>query len=298
MKLKMFLAAILMITGFLFIGCASSNVGQSNETEYNGYNVDDLNSYGEWTYIEGYGRVWRPFVVSNWQPYYHGHWVYSGTDWVWVSYEPFGWIVYHYGYWNYLRPYGWIWIPSDDEWSPARVQWIEYGDYIGWSPLAYGGVNWPEPWENSDVHPWNVVKREDFNQENIGSHRVKNPPPGEMKEPGRLERRRPDVKMVEQYVKAPISVVKIEREPVRVKKEVVKKEPIRNEPIRQEPVKIEKEPVKVDTKPIPPPSEQVIHQLKVPKQETDKIERYRENVEKNVLIPRSQKKEEPPKKPK
>jgi hypothetical protein len=278
MKQIIFLAALVIIMSVCFIGCGSSSGVNSVGSEYSGYNIDELNSYGEWIDVEGYGRVWRPSVINSWQPYYNGHWTYSGADWVWVSYEPFGWIVYHYGNWDCIDTYGWVWIPGDNEWSPARVQWIEYGDYIGWSPLPYGGMRWPEPWEHSKVHPWNVVKREDFNTENIGARRVNNPPQEDTKQTIRPERRPPDVKVVERYVKAPIPVVKIEQEPV---------------PMKREPIRIEKQPVKIDAQPVPTPG-RVLHRLKVPDQENAKIERYRPTVEKEVLIPKRPKKEEPP----
>jgi hypothetical protein len=281
MKRQIFVFAIIAILLSGFTGCVSTNVGNTSAVEYGEYNLDELNTYGEWIYVQPYGRVWCPSVVDNWEPFYNGHWVYSGTDWVWVSYEPFGWIVYHYGNWDYSPQYRWMWIPGRDEWSPARVQWIHYGDYIGWSPLPPAGVNWPEPWEAYQVPVWKVVRGEDFNSENVGSRRINNPVRDERKEQSGIERREPDVKVVQRYVKDPIPAVRIEREPVRMRKE-----PVRTE---QSPVRTEQPPVRTEQPPVRA-GQGEIHHLRVPEQENLKVEKYRPRVEREVLIPRDAKK--------
>jgi hypothetical protein len=270
MKIKIFVFVIIATLGSGFTGCVTTNTGNTKVVEYGEYNLDELNTYGEWIYVEPYGRVWCPSVVDNWEPFYNGHWVYSGSDWVWVSYEPFGWIVYHYGNWTFSTQHRWMWIPGKNDWSPARVQWIQYGDYIGWSPFPPTGVNWPEPWEAYQVPIWKVVRGEDFNRENVGSLRLNRPPRDERKEQGGIERLEPDVKVVERFVKESIPTVRIEREPVKMEKELVK--------IDNRPTRVENNPKQTEKR--------KIHRLRIPEQENVKVERYRPKVEKEILIPR------------
>lgn len=97
---------------------------------------DALQDYGDWTLIEPFGYVFRPWQNDvGWRPYQDGFWAPSDIyGWVWVSAEPFGWATYHYGEWIYDRYQGWVWIPGLD-WGPAWVSWEETPDYIGWSPM-------------------------------------------------------------------------------------------------------------------------------------------------------------------
>src|ERR1051325_7839147 len=58
----------------------------------------DLDAYGSWQNVNGYGYAWSPRVDSGWAPYQQGYWVndypYGMT---WVSTEPWGYAPYHYG---------------------------------------------------------------------------------------------------------------------------------------------------------------------------------------------------------
>jgi hypothetical protein len=101
-------------------------------------NFSELNDYGRWVIVPGYGTVWHPDADPGWRPFTYGHWVYSSDGWVWDADEPFGWIVFHYGNWYNDRDHGWVWVPGYD-WSPARVRWQVTDDEIGWMPLE------PEP---------------------------------------------------------------------------------------------------------------------------------------------------------
>jgi Family of unknown function (DUF6600) len=130
-----------------------------------------LTEYGDWIMISPYGNVWKPFVANTWQPYYYGHWVYSDYGWTWVSYEPFGWIVYHYGYWLDNQYYGWVWIPADDPWSQARVDWNNYGNYICWAPLPPPGISYSSPWE-SQKPVWHSVQYNNFTQNDLNNYYV------------------------------------------------------------------------------------------------------------------------------
>lgn len=111
-------------------------------------NFSELNDYGEWVIVPGYGTVWRPDAAPDWRPFTYGHWVYSRDGWVWDADEPFGWIVCHYGNWFYDDNQGWVWLPGN-QWSPARVKWYVTDNEIGWAPL------YPEPrqgYHQSAVH--------------------------------------------------------------------------------------------------------------------------------------------------
>jgi hypothetical protein len=94
----------------------------------------ELDNYGEWVMVPGYGTVWRPDADPDWRPFTYGHWVYSNEGWAWDSDEPFGWIVCHYGDWCYDDEQGWVWVPGY-EWSPARVKWYVTDNEIGWAPI-------------------------------------------------------------------------------------------------------------------------------------------------------------------
>jgi hypothetical protein len=103
---------------------------------------DALQDYGDWTLIEPFGYVFRPYAnVVGWRPYQYGYWAPSDLyGWVWISAEPYGWATYHYGDWLYDRYQGWVWIPGLD-WGPAWVSWEESSDYIGWAPMFPPGYS-------------------------------------------------------------------------------------------------------------------------------------------------------------
>ena len=64
---------------------------------------EDLDEYGDWSYVAGYGMCWRPrVVVAGWAPYRFGHWVWVGPwGWTWVEDEPWGFAPFHYGRWAF-----------------------------------------------------------------------------------------------------------------------------------------------------------------------------------------------------
>jgi hypothetical protein len=327
---------------WIISGCYTGQVAQdngannnTNNTQYNTpdnnsgydeYNVDDLNQYGDWVNVNQYGRVWQPSVVNNWQPFTNGHWAFDGNDWVWVSYEPFGWIVYHYGSWEFSPTYGWLWIPARDQWSPARVQWVDYGDNVCWAPLRYNNQNWSEPWENNNIHPWMVVKMQDFNRENISTYRENNISRViANNNQVQIERRQPDVKVVQRYVREPIPIVKIVREPVSNQTPPVKttNPPVRtnnppvvkdNPPVRNDnppvgndnppvrtttpPVRNDAPPVRTNTPPVTSRStttvrtqndRNIIH-MQVPPTEKQKVDKYSPQVQRNALIKKNPRK--------
>jgi hypothetical protein len=103
---------------------------------------DALEDYGDWTLIEPFGYVFRPYGnVAGWRPYQYGYWAPSDVyGWVWISGESYGWATYHYGEWIYDRYQGWVWIPGLD-WGPAWVSWEETPDYVGWAPMSPPGYD-------------------------------------------------------------------------------------------------------------------------------------------------------------
>ena len=122
--------------------------------EMTGY--EDLDEYGDWSYVAGYGPCWRPrAVVVGWAPYRFGHWVYVGPwGWTWVEDEPWGFAPFHYGRWAFVGG-GWFWVPGPvvvrPVWAPALVAFVgggpnfrfSVGVGVGWFPLAPGEVYVP-----------------------------------------------------------------------------------------------------------------------------------------------------------
>jgi hypothetical protein len=122
--------------------------------EMTGY--EDLDEYGDWSYVAGYGPCWRPrLVVAGWAPYRFGHWAYVGPwGWTWVGDEPWGFAPFHYGRWAAVNG-GWFWVPGPvvvrPVWAPALVAFVgggpgfhfSAGVGVGWFPLAPGEVYLP-----------------------------------------------------------------------------------------------------------------------------------------------------------
>ena len=113
------------------------------------WGAEDLDAYGNWSYVNDYGWIWRPHVTvinnySNWAPYRYGTWTWVWPyGWTWVGYEPWGWAPYHYGRWVYYNNY-WAWCPRSyyyrhrSWWRPALVAFnISIGNHISWYPLSY-----------------------------------------------------------------------------------------------------------------------------------------------------------------
>jgi hypothetical protein len=99
----------------------SNNYGGSSYGGYSayvGYGWSDLNYYGNYIFVPGYGYVWRPFFVNaGWNPYLNGAWAYYPSfGYLWVSAYPWGWLPYRYGSWFYLGGYGWCWQAGHNRW--------------------------------------------------------------------------------------------------------------------------------------------------------------------------------------
>ena len=78
------------------------------------YGMSDLNYYGNFLNVPGYGNVWQPyFTGANWSPFMDGAWAFApGAGYTWVSGYQWGWMPYHYGTWAFASPYGWFWQPG------------------------------------------------------------------------------------------------------------------------------------------------------------------------------------------
>ena len=118
--------------------------------EVTGY--EDLDDYGRWNYVAGYGNVWVPTGVSGgWAPYHFGHWAWVAPwGWTWVEDEPWGFAPFHYGRWA-SGSAGWFWVPGPvvvrPVYAPALVAFvggtgfaIGGGPAVAWFPLAPGEV--------------------------------------------------------------------------------------------------------------------------------------------------------------
>jgi hypothetical protein len=89
------------------------------------YGTSDLNYYGNFSNVPGYGTVWQPyFAGAGWDPFMNGAWAFApGFGYGWISAYPWGWTPYHYGAWIYLPSNGWAWQPGGSwaGWSAPRI---------------------------------------------------------------------------------------------------------------------------------------------------------------------------------
>ena len=134
--------------------------------------LNDLDYYGDWHNVDGFGYAWRPRVDSGWVPYQHGYWTndypYGPT---WVSSEPWGYAPYHYGRWANAGNQ-WYWIPegvnTTPAYAPALVAFVPLDDanQIGWVPLGPGDIYAPryydDKWQphyltRADIEPAQLI---------------------------------------------------------------------------------------------------------------------------------------------
>jgi hypothetical protein len=122
----------------------------------------DLDYYGDWRNLDGYGYAWTPRVNTGWTPYQDGYWY---TDYpygpTWVSSEPWGYAPYHYGRWAWVGD-RWYWVPdtmrTTPVYSPALVAFVPFGQNdIGWVPLGPGDVYVPHYYTN-DWQPYYLTR--------------------------------------------------------------------------------------------------------------------------------------------
>lgn len=133
---------------------------------------DNLDSYGQWQPVVGYGRSWVPNEPAGWAPYRNGSWTWEGGyGWTWIGAEPWGWTPYHYGNWFYCAcgGSGWAWLPPSNEatpkWAPALVGFFGFdvaanvanncNTYSpgGYSSGGYGPSNYNAPASYDNTAP-------------------------------------------------------------------------------------------------------------------------------------------------
>jgi hypothetical protein len=117
--------------------------------------LNDLDAYGDWQNVNGYGYAWRPRVDQSWVPYQQGAWTndypYGPT---WVSSENWGYAPYHYGRWANVGNQ-WYWIPdgvnTTPQYAPALVAFVPLNEQnqIGWVPLGPGDSYAPRYYDNN-----------------------------------------------------------------------------------------------------------------------------------------------------
>jgi FecR protein len=126
---------------------------------------DNLDQYGNWQDVAGYGQVWVPDEPADWAPYRDGSWAWEGGyGWTWVGTEPWGWAPYHYGRWFWANGYGWAWYPPAYSyapvWSPALVGFYGWGGGvgigvgIGFGGFGFGGIGWCPLAPFEAFYPW------------------------------------------------------------------------------------------------------------------------------------------------
>jgi hypothetical protein len=144
--------------------------------------ADDLDQYGHWSDVPGYGEAWQPAdVAPGWAPYNTGRWVWEPYyGWSWVDTAPWGYAPYHYGRWFYANS-GWFWSPGITVaagpvfysapvvfyphpvfYRPALVAFFSFGagggyrGGIGFGRLSigFGNVGWCPLAPYEPFHPW------------------------------------------------------------------------------------------------------------------------------------------------
>jgi hypothetical protein len=121
--------------------------------------ANDLDAYGHWVYVPGYGDVWSPYQEAAWAPYQYGRWVWEPYyGWTWVSYEPWGWAPYHYGRW-FVYGGSWYWWPGPvyaayrPVWSPAFVFFLGFGHHVNFG-FGFSSIGWCPVGPFDPFYPW------------------------------------------------------------------------------------------------------------------------------------------------
>ena len=151
---------------------------------------EDLDDYGGWRPVPGYGNVWFPHTtVVDWAPYRYGHWVWiSPWGWTWVDDEPWGFAPFHYGRWVVVRGV-WGWVPCPPRstevevayvrpvYAPALVAWVggpRFSMAIAVGGGGGGGVAWFPLGPREVYVPSYHVSRTYVNNVNVSNTTVNN----------------------------------------------------------------------------------------------------------------------------
>jgi len=105
---------------------------RNNSSPY-GYGLSDMNYYGSYTNVAGYGPMWQPYFTGvGWDPFMDGAWSwYPGSGYAFVSAYPWGWLPYRYGSWNFIPGNGWMWQPGG--WNT----WVGVPRFAGATPVQF-----------------------------------------------------------------------------------------------------------------------------------------------------------------
>ncbi|MDP3797028.1 MAG: hypothetical protein Q8R06_07735 [Polaromonas sp.] len=136
---------------------------------------EDLDEYGTWRNVEGYGYVWTPArVATGWAPYRDGHWAWvEPWGWTWVDDAPWGFAPSHYGRWANIGG-AWAWVPGPvaarPVYAPALVAFVGGSNFsISLNLGGAGAVAW-FPLGPRDVYrPSYPVSREYFTSVNTSN---------------------------------------------------------------------------------------------------------------------------------
>jgi len=140
----------------------------------------DLDEYGTWRSVEGYGTVWVPTQVAvGWVPYHYGRWAWvEPWGWTWIDDTPWGFAPFHYGRWAYLSQH-WCWVPGPiavrPVYAPALVAFIGGAGFslaIGTGPVA--GVAWFPLGVGEVYRPSYAVSRNYFTSINVSNTVINN----------------------------------------------------------------------------------------------------------------------------
>jgi len=105
---------------------------KNNSSPY-GYGVSDLNYYGAYSNVPGYGMMWQPFFTGvGWDPFMDGAWsFYPGMGYMFASAYPWGWMPYRYGNWMMVPGMGWMWQPG------GYGNWLTVPRFAGTLPANF-----------------------------------------------------------------------------------------------------------------------------------------------------------------
>ena len=120
-----------------------------------------------------------------------------------------------------------------------------------WAPLGARGVVWDRPWEGGSHNVWTVVSAENFTRDNVGQQRIAGANLRVGSQPEGVPQRAPGLQEIESVTHQPVATVNVSRQAVKV-------------------------------------GSGQIHKMQVPESETQRIEKYRGTVERDVLTCPSQ----------
>jgi len=105
---------------------------KNNSSPY-GYGMSDMNYYGAYSSVPGYGMMWQPYFTGiGWDPFMDGAWSwYPGYGYMFASAYPWGWMPYRYGSWMFIPGMGWMWQPG------GFNSWLTVPRYAGTLPVGF-----------------------------------------------------------------------------------------------------------------------------------------------------------------